>query len=155
MAAVGLMFSAFTSQAGLGWSLAECQTHYKSEGSTTGKDDLGLDAYSFSTQGYSINVALENNKVITISYVTQSFDDGVIEKILATNAPKATWTKDDNGWFTDHSKPVYWTGTENGIGTYFAILTQITIFGTPVQKLQVSLQEVSDMINKQRKTSDL
>jgi hypothetical protein len=155
LAAVGLLFSAASSQAALGWSLAECREHYKSKGTSDGIDDLGLDAYSFSTQGYTISVALEKDKVISVTYATLNFDTGVIDQILAVNAPKATWTKMDSEWLTDHSKPVYWKGSEMAINTYFAVLSQVTFLGTFVQKLQVSREEISDLIEEHRKATDL
>ena len=82
---------AATAQAGLGWTLAECRQHYKSEGSTIGKDSLGLDVYEFYAQTYLIYAKFdETDKAISMSYQTRRFDDGDIEQILATTHPTHT-----------------------------------------------------------------
>jgi hypothetical protein len=119
-------------QAALGWTLAECKQHYGADGTTNGKDELGLDSYDFSAQGYKINVSIdETGKVITVSYMTPSFDDGAIDKILANNAPNVTWSAGSNqGMFSDKSKPSY-----RSADGYFAVLTHLSFFGTPVTKL--------------------
>jgi hypothetical protein len=152
---------AVSAKAGLGWTLAECREHYKTEGTPSGKDDLGLDEYTFNAQNYDINVAFDSiGKAISIRYMTAVFDDEEIDKILANNAPHVTWYKEDEGSSTDHSKPVYWTGVEKtgnqkGVRTFFAVLTQVTMFGSMVQKLQVSTVAIETLIAQQRKASDL
>jgi hypothetical protein len=147
---------AVSAKAGLGWTLAECREHYKTEGTPSGKDDLGLDEYTFNAQNYVINVAFDSiGKAISIRYMTAVFGSEEIDKILANNAPHATWYKDDEGSSTDHIKPVYWTGVENRVGTFFAVLTQVTMFGSTLQKLQVSTVAIETLIAQQRKASDL
>jgi hypothetical protein len=111
-----------------------------------------LDSYDFSAQGYKITVCLdETGKVISVNYITPYFDDGAIDKILENNAPSVTWSKGSNqGNFADPSKPAFWSADG-----YFAVLTHMTFFGTPVMKLQVSTEKVKTLIEQKRKPADL
>ena len=152
MVAIASLTIAYTSRAAIGWTLDECKQHYGSEGTADGKDELGLESYEFSAQGYRINVSLdETGKVISVSYMTPTFEDGAIDKILANNGPNLNWIKGSNqGVFADQSKPAYWSAEG-----CFAVLNHKTFFGTPVMKLQVSTDKVNDLITKKRKPEDL
>jgi hypothetical protein len=147
---------AVSAYAGLGWTLAECKQHYGSDGIANGKNDIGLDTYNFSAQGYQITVGFAPDKsgyVITVNYVGSDLDDETINKILTNNVPKGTiWSKEGKGLIPDQNKPTYWNA---GGGKFFAILTQMTVFGTPLSKLQVSTGLINSIIEQKRKSTDL
>jgi hypothetical protein len=158
LTALASLAIASTSQAAIGWTLDECKSHFHDDHPlSTGKDDLGLDQYMFNAQGFRITVAFdETEKVISVMYLTPSFEDGDIDKILKNNAPNAKWEEGSNhGVFADTSKPAYWFATENGKHNYFAVLTSAMVFGTPMKRLQVSSVKINDLIEQSRKSSDL
>ena len=146
---------AHTSQAALGWTLEECKQHFKSDGFAQGKNEIGLDAYQFNTQGFWINVTFKDDKVVSVIYAAQHLSDRQIDNLLKNNAPGATWRKVDKGLFPDPKKPTYWQGSADGVDKFFSVLTTYTVFGTPLERLQVSTAEINDLITQREDSTDL
>jgi hypothetical protein len=61
----------------------------------------------------------------------------------------------DKGLFPDPKKPTYWQGSADGVDKFFSVLTTYTVFGTPLERLQVSTAEINDLITQREDSTDL
>jgi hypothetical protein len=153
LVAVASLLLAKTAVAGLGWTLEECKKHY-GEPTDSKQNELGLVEYSFSAHDLSITAMIDDHgtgTVVSVTYVCLAgLDDDLIDKILKQNGPQANWTRISNS--SDPTTTLaFWRGSENDVLRYYAVLSQVTILGTPVKTLQVSLAKVSDLIDQHKK----
>jgi hypothetical protein len=151
--AAGLMVFEFTSvgRAALGWTLDQCKSHFGSEPLTSQLDDMGLMEYEFRTRGYTIRVTLKAGTVISVIYLSLNIDGDTIQALLSENAPNADW----NHWALMKNGHRICSGNENGFDKYCAILSQETLRGTPLIRLQVSSYIMIDLLERKHKILDL
>jgi hypothetical protein len=95
--AVASLTIANSAQAGLGWSLSECQDHYGNFLHNTSTSEDGRQKYLFRTREYYISVWLFDDMVSCINY--KKVDGSVISQseigtLLQVNAPRADWSVD-------------------------------------------------------------
>jgi hypothetical protein len=156
---------------GLGSTLEECKQFYAALDKTDsvqngplGKDDLGFDRYQFVAEGYAITVSLdETGKVISITYSARgTFEDGMIAKLLANNAPKAKWygrSTDNLNYNPYYNKPYFWYAAEDknldDMGCYFAVLRTYLLRKENEFELQVGTKRVNELIYEHGKASEL
>jgi hypothetical protein len=115
-----LLVMAGKSQAGLGWTLDECEKHFGAPYGTK-KSEEGRTAYQFSSGEKWIVVSLLADKVSRISYSQlsgASYNSGQAQAFLAANAPLADWG--DSSVEEDGSRQ--WIGKIDGRTAFWGLL---------------------------------
>jgi hypothetical protein len=118
LAALGLMLSAVSAYADLGWTPAQSVQAYGKP--TAGPDGEGLDEtiYQFEAQGYSIYASYLYGRVGKITYHRQAaLDESLINFFKAENCPNTQWHVVIEGGSG------YWSGQVDGKEAYVAGLS--------------------------------
>ena len=120
LAIAGLLMTADTSQAGLGWSFDQCVQHYGQIVTPNRRMDDSSIACHFSVRGYDITAFFDTNTVSRIVCISNSgFDTAGVEDFLTSNCPGAVWSNPAR----DYSDGSYrWHGNIDGAYAYFASL---------------------------------
>jgi hypothetical protein len=144
---------AHAGQAALGWTLAECQRNYRSEGVYQGKQ-WGLDSYVFDMDGFvKISVLFKDGKVISVTYAGfgSELNETMVQNLLEQNAPIAIW----HNYGLQKDQTTQYVGMTGDEMRYYAILSEAVFLGMPLKQLQISRIELSDVIEEQLKSEKL
>jgi|ERR1700722_14888942 hypothetical protein len=114
-----LLILAGKSQAGLGWTLAECIQHYGKPLTTPESDNQTW--YGFSAKEYLILVWINGGEVSRVAYTKPTLSIGEVQALLSTNAPDAVW--DDQPTKDEANNQFWWKGRRNGVLAYRAVET--------------------------------
>jgi hypothetical protein len=119
-ATAGLIISALTSQAAVGWNLKKCEQAFGKPIVGPKASLTGRTSYEFETKDFDINTFFLAGKVSSIVFHKKSgyIDKSTISSLLEYGVPNRTWGQpyqdpDGNWRWTNHAKNLFASFADN------------------------------------------